>query len=32
LKEFEICVMSMRLGCCDLVSVDSETLDPFYFH
>jgi hypothetical protein len=24
-------VMSMRLGCCDLVSVDSKTLDPFIF-
>jgi len=23
--------MSMRLGCCDLVSVDSETLDLFIF-
>jgi hypothetical protein len=24
-------VMNMRLGCCDLVSVDSKTLDPFIF-
>jgi len=23
-------VMSMRLGCCDLVSVDSKTLDPLF--
>jgi hypothetical protein len=21
----------MRLGCCDLVSMDSKTLDPFIF-
>jgi hypothetical protein len=24
-------VMSMRLCCCDLVGVDSKTLDPFIF-
>jgi hypothetical protein len=30
-KNLKICVMSMRLGCYDLVSVDSKTLDSFIF-
>jgi hypothetical protein len=23
--------MSMKIGCCDMVGVDSKTLDPFIF-
>jgi hypothetical protein len=31
MRELEICAMSMRLCCYDLVGVDSKTLDPFIF-